>query len=113
MQVSNRGIKRQLLQKVKQCELCGNDRNLEVHHIIPLCCGGEDSIDNMIVVCSTCHAKLTPKSQLTKLGIKRCREKQDKILKFYTILNEFEGDYDVHFILDLVDNLWGYSNDIR
>lgn len=64
---------RQLLQEHSFCELCGDKRNLEVHHIIPVCCGGSDNIDNLIVVCGTCHAKLTPKRELTKIGINRAR----------------------------------------
>lgn len=58
-----------------RCELCGSKRNVEVHHIIPKICGinGIDleCDDNLIVVCSTCHGKLTPRSILTKWGIKK------------------------------------------
>lgn len=64
---------RQLLQEHPFCELCGDKRNLEVHHIIPVCCGGSDNIDNLIVVCGTCHAKLTPKRELIKVGINKVR----------------------------------------
>ena len=64
---------RQLLREHSCCELCGDQRNLEVHHIIPVCCGGSDNIDNLIVVCGCCHAKLTPKRELTKVGIDKVR----------------------------------------
>ena len=64
---------KQLLLEHQCCELCGDRRNLEVHHIIPVCCGGSDHIDNLIVVCGHCHAKLTPRHELTKAGINRAR----------------------------------------
>ena len=65
------GVKKKLLGRYKVCELCGNDRNLEIHHIIPLCAGGSTSVDNLIVICGVCHAKLTPRSELTKLGMRK------------------------------------------
>lgn len=64
---------KQLLREHSCCELCGDKRNLEVHHIVPVCCGGSDNIDNLIVVCGCCHAKLTPKRELTKVGINKAR----------------------------------------
>ena len=30
-------------------------KTLEVHHIIPLICGGKDELDNLITLCSDCH----------------------------------------------------------
>lgn len=66
---------RQLLQGHSCCELCGNKRNLEVHHIIPVVCGGSDCVDNLIVVCGVCHAKLTPKKELTKIGLQNARNR--------------------------------------
>jgi len=44
------------------CELCGRNGNalgnkevLEVHHKIPICDGGLDEKDNILIVCSACH----------------------------------------------------------
>ena len=52
-----------------QCELCGRKRGqLEIHHIIPFSLTGDDSDDNLIVLCQSCHTRLTPRSKLTKLG---------------------------------------------
>lgn len=62
---------RQLLREHHCCELCGDTRNLEVHHIIPVVCGGSNDINNLIVICGACHAKLTPKNELIKLGIQK------------------------------------------
>ena len=64
---------KQMLREHSCCELCGDKRNLEVHHIVPVCCGGSDNADNLIVVCWICHSKLTPKRELTKVGINRVR----------------------------------------
>lgn len=41
-----------------QCEKCGkSDTLLELHHKIPIYKGGEDSRDNIIVLCVMCHWK--------------------------------------------------------
>jgi len=61
------------------CELCEqpapfNKKNgepyLEVHHVIQLAHGGEDTIDNAVALCPNCHRKMHSlglKSDLTKL----------------------------------------------
>ena len=43
--------------KGRKCALCGSTINLHVHHIIPLCIGGEDDIENLMVLCEKCHEK--------------------------------------------------------
>ncbi len=55
--------------QITRCELCGMKKGLEVHHILPRVCGGDDSYDNMIAVCVKCHALLTPRRLLTKIGM--------------------------------------------
>lgn len=62
-------VRRRLIETVDKCELCGTRRGLEVHHIIPRVCGGTDAKENLIVICSGCHAKLTPRGILTKSGL--------------------------------------------
>lgn len=37
------------------CERCMSVRGLVSHHIIAMADGGEDSIDNMVTLCSECH----------------------------------------------------------
>jgi hypothetical protein len=37
------------------CQKCGSETNLEVHHIIPLCDGGNNDMDNLITLCHQCH----------------------------------------------------------
>lgn len=78
-------IKRQLLSEHESCELCGDKRGLEIHHKIPCVCGGSNDVENLIVVCEQCHMKLTPKRELTRLGIMRTKIKNFPV-KFYTHL---------------------------
>jgi 5-methylcytosine-specific restriction endonuclease McrA len=42
----------------KTCNYCG-DIGLEVDHVIELAAGGEDSIENLQVLCKNCHKQKT------------------------------------------------------
>lgn len=69
----------QYMKSVARCELCGSQKTLELHHIIPITYGGPDVLDNWIAICSGCHAKLTPKALLTKHGLfKNCYKHNQK-----------------------------------
>jgi len=48
-----------------QCEYCGTQDTLEIHHIMPLYAGGKDSMGNLEVACRDCHNRLH--AQLIKL----------------------------------------------
>lgn len=40
------------------CQGCGaNDRSLDIHHIIPRERGGQDTLRNLISLCTGCHRK--------------------------------------------------------
>lgn len=39
-----------------QCALCGSTRYLQLHHCIPRGKGGKDTDQNLITLCSDCHA---------------------------------------------------------
>lgn len=45
-----------------ECNICGaqfEDNNvLDVHHLIPLSQGGEDKIENMVLLCPNCHKQV-------------------------------------------------------
>ena len=104
--------KKEYLESTDRCELCGSPKKLEIHHIIPLCTGAEDCIDNWIAICSSCHSRLTPKSQLTKLGLKRIKA-QNAIIEiqasFYERLNEIansESNIDCIDVLDIFDSIY-------
>lgn len=39
-----------------KCRECGSDKNMVVHHILPLSFGGTNNIDNLELLCSRCHS---------------------------------------------------------
>lgn len=75
---------RKVMDSVKKetCELCGSAKGCEVHHIIPAVLGGSTTADNLITVCSVCHAKLTPRNELIKIGIRKAKLKNIPLI-FY------------------------------
>lgn len=38
-----------------RCALCDSPRYIQVHHCVPRRCGGNDTLHNLITLCSTCH----------------------------------------------------------
>jgi len=100
------------VEDVGHCELCGSKRNLEVHHIVPRCaCEGiidSNVDDNLIVVCGSCHSKLTPKRFLCKYGINkmplssgRGTQSELKSMRFF-----YDHLVDCKDIIDLVEYIW-------
>ena len=109
-----------------QCSLCGeklpeiDPKNenysphqsqrsyFQLHHIIPLSQNGKDEIDNFILLCPNCHAKIhlgvTPFSREMLFEIsKKVREKyeQDENGKYQPVYAEFEDElkaYDIPVI---------------
>ena len=47
-----------LAQSNNQCSVCGAKSHLEVAHIRPLSLGGDNSPENLIVLCPTCHVSV-------------------------------------------------------
>lgn len=49
------------------CQLCGKDHSIDVHHIIPRSCfpngDADNSDDNLITVCYSCHASVESKTR--------------------------------------------------
>jgi 5-methylcytosine-specific restriction endonuclease McrA len=41
-----------------ECEHCGSDDRLHLHHIIPRGEGGEDTMNNLLLVCEDCHLEI-------------------------------------------------------
>ena len=89
-------IKYEVLKQAQfRCELCGNsakDRALEVDHIVPKNCGGEDSINNYQALCYVCNAsKLDTdrtdfRENATKYEVRArtcpfCEVKKERIIK--------------------------------
>lgn len=50
--------KKSPLPRQKFCATCGEDRNIELHHIIPISAGGSNNYFNLIYLCHDCHVKL-------------------------------------------------------
>jgi 5-methylcytosine-specific restriction endonuclease McrA len=38
-----------------QCQECHAGQCLQVHHIVPVCMGGESSLENVTTLCRPCH----------------------------------------------------------
>lgn len=98
------------IDEIGRCELCGSRKNLQLHHIIPLVCeplGWENVLkkpvqldieDNWIVVCSSCHSKLTPKNLLTKYGLNKKKRNNINLMRSVNIYKKF-----CEYIQDLLD----------
>lgn len=101
-------IKRERMNQVCGCELCGRKYMLELHHIIPVSLGGEDTEENLILLCPACHSRLTPRSALTKLGLRKF-DIHDYIFnylhrKIYQTIND-NGDRSALDVIDSVDQV--------
>lgn len=46
------------LKKPKICGCCGTDKNLRLHHILPVAIGGTNDNYNLIYMCHECHISL-------------------------------------------------------
>ncbi len=46
-----------IIERDKVCQECGREDDLQIDHIIPYSCGGNDSVENIRLLCSTCNAK--------------------------------------------------------
>lgn len=58
MMKRNIKIRNQIIKKAPvECCNCGSDKQIEYHHIVPLCFGGKDEISNIVPLCKSCHCK--------------------------------------------------------
>lgn len=61
-----------------QCQNCGSTKNLQIHHIVPIGNGGNETLGNMTVLCVECHIK-AHKSLNNHGGVGNgCGRKQNK-----------------------------------
>lgn len=56
-----------LFRDENQCQKCARTDGLEVHHIIPVCEGGTNAMDNLITLCSGCHGEWHSTEKVSKL----------------------------------------------
>lgn len=94
--------------EVKRCELCGKKGKLEAHHIIPVCLGGGSTDDNFIGICASCHAKLTPRAELSRVGQRMKKgafffAANRAIEEFWNALDAYDGCFDYQDIFDEID----------
>ncbi len=56
MRANRQVINQQLIEKYgEQCFICGTSQPLEFAHLTPMSRGGDDSIENMRLICPNCH----------------------------------------------------------
>ena len=58
---SNDSITRKIREYMinQPCEICKwNETSCDVHHILPVCEGGKDEIQNLLTLCPNCHRKV-------------------------------------------------------
>ena len=52
-----RRIRKEVLKRDGKCMHCGTTKKLEVHHIIPFRISKSNSMNNLIVLCKSCHTR--------------------------------------------------------
>ena len=62
------------------CELCGDEYNLSIHHIIPRNQGGSDDLENLALFCKTCHNAIEDSGRLTREDLLRCKQPTRQVL---------------------------------
>jgi predicted restriction endonuclease len=53
----------------KKCKHCGLEENLTLDHIIPICSGGENTVDNLQPLCKKCNSKKGKKANYIIGGV--------------------------------------------
>lgn len=63
MRANRQVIKQQLIEKYgEQCFICGTSQPLELAQLTPMSKGGDDSIENMRLICPNCHLIMDTRS---------------------------------------------------
>jgi 5-methylcytosine-specific restriction endonuclease McrA len=52
-----RKIREQVIRRDGVCQQCGSDERLSVDHIVPRTLGGNDSMNNLQCLCSSCNSR--------------------------------------------------------
>lgn len=81
-----------------KCIYCGEEQKLTVEHILPCSCGGEDTPDNVVMVCGSCNSSKGGKRLYEFGGLnnkdKHHRIAEGKYLKNLYHLHERQGTLD-------------------
>jgi 5-methylcytosine-specific restriction endonuclease McrA len=51
-----RRIRQQVINRDRCCQACGTEEMLTVDHIVPRTLGGDDNLNNLQVLCSSCNS---------------------------------------------------------
>ena len=96
---------------------------LEVDHIVPVCKGGKNHIDNLITACFDCNRgkagneltsipkTILEKSEGKKIALQQYKEYQ-KILQAERVQIEHDIDL-VEYVYSSIFNEWGFTNKFR
>lgn len=81
-----------------KCIYCGEEKDLTIEHILPRICGGEDVLENVIMVCKSCNSAKGGKRLYEWRGIDEKdhynRIAEGKYLKYLYYLHERQGTLD-------------------
>lgn len=55
-----------LVESRDTCNICWKNREVQIHHIIPVELGGDNADENLIVVCLNCHSEVHTKRELAR-----------------------------------------------
>lgn len=109
----NEGIKNRVRDRDNYvCQICGNDTNLHVHHIIPRRSGGSHELDNLVLLCSSCHMAIETGDinhaikKCTKNALKTNNLKHDDDIK---ITDSYKTIILQQCLEDIFDRLSGYD----
>ena len=67
-----------------RCAMCDSPKYIQIHHVIPRSRGGNNTMHNLITLCSDCHA-LAHGQDLRETGITKCEIEQSML--------EYMADY--------------------
>lgn len=52
-------LKQVIITKDSECAWCGSKESLELHHLLPVCIGGDNDSRNLMILCHDCHQEAT------------------------------------------------------
>ena len=98
-----------------KCEECGATIDLELHHIVPVACGGSNEQSNLKVLCHKCHAKQASHAEAIKEGQKAVGSGIGRWINLAELYARLEialsnGDYGADMIFDEIENCKVYEN---
>lgn len=95
------------------CRICGNKHRLEVHHIVKVIHGGENELDNLITLCTSCHRAIDTLD--LDHALKRCKKNAEKYLGIENKIIDYrttkEKVEDIGFDLRAIYNIIRKSSD--